>query len=102
MGHELFEETRVAAWDEPLAPGERRLQARDYDAALAHLRMFEGIPEVLEALRRLVAKDVCAAVHQLSDAGLLRAVAARIDGGELELRARDLRVPEAFPRWTTE
>ena len=89
MSWELFEETRVVPRDTPLARGERRVVLGDYDAVLGELRAYEGAPQALEALRRLLAADPCAPVYQLSDAGLLREIAARVHHGELELRARD-------------
>ena len=89
----------MVARDEPLAPGERRLPVRDYDAAVALVRGYDGVPAALQHLRAVVAADLCAPVHQLSDAGLLREVAARIHRGDLEVRRAPAHIPETFPHW---
>lgn len=88
MSHEDLEGARVVARDAPLERGERRVLLGDYDAALAELRAFADEPHALEDLRRILAEDPCAPVHQLSDAGLLREIAARVHHGDLELRVR--------------
>jgi hypothetical protein len=90
VSYEELDEARVVPSGAPMDPGERRVVLRDYDAALIELRTFAGAPQALEDLRRLLAADPCAPVHQLSDAGLLREIAARVHHGELELRVRDL------------
>ncbi len=89
MSHEQLEEARVVSRDAPMERGERRISLADYDAALTELGVFAGAPQALEELRRLLGADPCVPVHQLSDAGLLREIAARVHHGDLELRVRD-------------
>ena len=100
MGHELHEEMRVARREDPLSHDERRLGALDMEGVLGTLRAYSAVPEALDALRRMLGEDPCAAVHQLSDAGVLREIAARVQAGELELRRRAYTIPDGFPRWS--